>query len=356
LRLIGLWNAKGIEGTSGGDVCFQELWKRFDCNKVLVTPKETKQPICFTYAYIKRLITNWRLPYGDIVYASSDFPPDVVPAYLSGKPWVQKIYHIIPRKGISYMAQKFCFELIKQRCNLIIAGSKLLKTQLIDLGFPNRIEVVYPGIMPKGSPIPLPKRYDAVFLGRLQKSKGIDDLAKIWELVNKVLPEAKLAVIGNGNMKPQNNIDLMGYLSEENKENILRSSRVFISTSHEEGFGLAIAEAMSYGLPVIAWNLPIYDEIFGNHILKIPMLSHTLFYLQLYNLIQTPSYDAISRVNREYIKKYNWDKSAEQEMKLICDLYTSSKGASNSFTTLYSNKEPLSSTGNPINSSIVYGM
>lgn len=319
MKLIGLWNSKGIEGTSGGDVVFQELWKRFECEKILIEPKNKKQPACFTAEYIKRILDNVKLPEGDIVYASSDFPPDVIPAYYSGKPWIQKIYHVIPRRSVSQIAQRFCFELIKQKCDLIIVCSFLLRNQLIDMGFTNRIEVIYPGVYAQKPANYIPKKYDAVFVGRLHKSKGISDLSKIWEEVVKIKPTAKLAVIGSGDMKAQENVDILGYVSETEKEQVLRSSRMFISTSHEEGFGLAIAEAMAYGLPAVGWDLPIYKEIFMGNMLVAPMgdIDEFVKNVEFYMIFE--DYPGGTKL-MEYVTRYRWDKSAKQEMDLICEL------------------------------------
>jgi glycosyltransferase involved in cell wall biosynthesis len=47
---------------------------------------------------------------------------------------------------------------------------------------------------------------------------------------------------------------------------ILKRARSFIFPSYEEGFGIAIVEAMSCGTPVVAWNLPVYNELFGGSI------------------------------------------------------------------------------------------
>lgn len=292
MRLIGLWNAKGIEGTSGGDECFKQLWKRFDCEKILITPNEKKQPWCFTYAYIVRTLQNLRLPEGEVVYASSDFFPDVIPAYLSGLPWVQKIYHVIPRWGLSKLAQKFSFYLIKKRASVVITDNKLLIQELRKLGFKNRIEVVYPGVIQKeSSPTVLfDNQYDYVCLGRLHKSKGIKFLISFWKNVLAKNPKATLAIIGRGKPIKLKGVTNFGYVSEEEKDRIMRSSGTLLSFSKEEGFNMAMAEAISYGLPTISYSLPLYEELFNG-------------------------------VNKHNIHlKFNWDKSAKREMELICEL------------------------------------
>lgn len=50
-----------------------------------------------------------------------------------------------------------------------------------------------------------------------------------------------------------------------------RESKVFIHPSHEEGFGVAPLEAQACGLPVVAWNLPVYQEVFPKGMIKVEM-------------------------------------------------------------------------------------
>lgn len=46
---------------------------------------------------------------------------------------------------------------------------------------------------------------------------------------------------------------------------MLRSARAFVLVSHYEGFGLAAAEAMAVGLPIVGSNVPGLREVIGGH-------------------------------------------------------------------------------------------
>lgn len=102
-----------------------------------------------------------------------------------------------------------------------------------------------------------------IFVGRYTRQKGIPDLFKIWEFVFERHPDWHLDLFGDGNMEE------IPYSEEERLmknvhvhqpdsnifERYLESS-VFVLTSLYEPFGLVMPEAMSCGLPVVAFDCP----------------------------------------------------------------------------------------------------
>jgi glycosyltransferase involved in cell wall biosynthesis len=53
------------------------------------------------------------------------------------------------------------------------------------------------------------------------------------------------------------NVTFLGYVSEERKRALLHESSVFVLPSRQEGFGIAVLEAMATGTPVVANDLAI---------------------------------------------------------------------------------------------------
>ena len=161
--------------------------------------------------------------------------------------------------------------------------------------------------------------YDGIFLGRLSPSKGIFELIDIWKKVTNVIPQAKLAIIGGGNKNTRDallkkirdanlekNIDLLGFFEDEKAHSILKSGKVFLFPSHEEGWGIAIAEAMACGLPVVSWNLPSYGETFENHILQVKENDAGLFSKYVLDLLRDGSKrKEIGIQGKEFVKKYS---------------------------------------------------
>ena len=134
---------------------------------------------------------------------------------------------------------------------------KLLKKKTEVVGNPINLQV----IRDKAEKAELNEPSDVVFLGRLSEPKNpIFFIEIINELVKK-MPELKVAVIGDGELREavekkiagyglENNIRLWGF--QKNPYGLVKNSKVMCMPSKWEGFGLAAVEALSLGKPVVA--------------------------------------------------------------------------------------------------------
>jgi len=362
-RLVVFFNSY-TQGISGGDVCLLELIKRMNDYRLMIVTSKLGRDICqqsgleadyllttkenvFTgvvRTYFKRIIKSVFLPLkihrSDILYSSSDFLPDVIPAFIrrlanKDAKWVQKIFHIIPKdRPITYYAQRLSFFLIRRRADVVIVDNSLLKKQLIQRDFKTeKIKVNYPGI-----DLQRYQNYrsfanvsEAVFLGRFHYSKGLFDLVEIWRCVCERIPQARLSIIGNGNARIkdelkrkiseaglENNVLLTGYLENEKMIETMKGSKVFVFPSHEEGFGIAILEALGCGLPVVAWDLPVYKEVFQHYIIQVRENDYRAFSESVIRLLEDGSMcSKISQAGSEYIKRYSWNSTLKRELELL---------------------------------------
>ncbi|MFH2021706.1 MAG: glycosyltransferase family 4 protein [Patescibacteria group bacterium] len=292
-----------------------------------------------------------RLSNIDVIHSSSDFLPDIWPAFIyklchPQTKWVANIMHIYPdwrqRPGnklnnlVAQSMQKASFTLI-QKADQVLVLNKSVQNDLIKLHFlKEKIQIIPAGIdydyfqkIPKQKPS---VGYQASFMARLKPSKGIFDLIPIWKEVIKEFPTARLAVIGGGGedkiidqlkymIKEANlekNIKILGHLPNDLAFTIIKNSQIFIFPSHEEGFGIAIAEAMACGVPVVAWDLMVYKDIFRHHVQTAPENNILDFSKQIRKLMKQKLF-RIQHANRgrEFIKRYSWQAVANQYKQVL---------------------------------------
>jgi glycosyltransferase involved in cell wall biosynthesis len=134
------------------------------------------------------------------------------------------------------------------------------------LGFRNVTEVI-PLAIKTVSPSCLPQettRRRAVFVGRLHHQKGLDLLIKSWLALEGDFPEWDLAIVGPedsgyaGELKELkrraagHRVSFAGPLYGAEKIGFIAASGLFVMPSRSENFGIAAAESLMLGVPVIA--------------------------------------------------------------------------------------------------------
>jgi len=103
-------------------------------------------------------------------------------------------------------------------------------------------------------------------VGSQSYNKGYDRLIEIWNSVNKDFPNWKLQIIGkkNKSINLKSQIDDLGLHKSikviddplQNIEEYYKGASLYVMPSRTEGFGMVLIEAMSFGLPCIAFDCP----------------------------------------------------------------------------------------------------
>lgn len=129
-----------------------------------------------------------------------------------------------------------------------------------------RLKVVHCGIVPEafGQPRPLTDgSLRMVSIGRFVEQKGQMVLVLAMAELVKTHPDAHLALVGDGEMRPdlehairehglERNITLTGWLDEEGVRTQLTEAQALVMPSFAEGLPMVVMEAMAAARPVIA--------------------------------------------------------------------------------------------------------
>ncbi len=109
------------------------------------------------------------------------------------------------------------------------------------------------------------KTNNLISIGRLEEEKAMDELIYIMKELVQQDKNIFLNIFGDGssrkkietlieNFELKDNIKLWGFQPNEKMKKILTNSNMYLMTSKEESFGLVLIEAMSYGIPCIAYS------------------------------------------------------------------------------------------------------
>ncbi len=156
---------------------------------------------------------------------------------------------------------------------LFIARSFKAKDALLKLGIlENKIRVIYHGVDTKrftpSSKKRINKPLTLLYVGELEKHKGVGVLLSIWPEVLKIYPSTRLILVGKGTLEARarsmKGIIVKGYVSNDKVHTLYKDADAFISPSinrylgfllwWEEFFSYTLMEAQASGLPVIATN------------------------------------------------------------------------------------------------------
>ena len=256
--------------------------------------------------YVRRFVGTFRhlkqIEPGDYVHAVTDFWFDVIPAVLCkakrkttllgmNSPTLREIL-FKSRPDVTSIRLPSLYFWLSQTIALGVfrhcARKRMLyvhpdmKGRLLKLGYledelvfgSNGVDVVLADQVP-----PQEKAYDAVWIGRVHTQKGIEDLVATLAFLAQTIEGFKALIVGRvkEELAPKvealgigSHIHFSGFVSEEEKFRLFKSSRVFLMTSHYESWGLVIGEALACGVPVVAYDLEPYRPVFGEFLRYVP--------------------------------------------------------------------------------------
>lgn len=111
-----------------------------------------------------------------------------------------------------------------------------------------------------------------LFVGRLEKRKGLGDLLRGYEFMKARIPQSRLIVVGDGPLRGRvesyvtrhrlPDVVLAGYVPDSVKPRYYNSADIFCApATGAESFGIVLLEAMASGLPVVATEVPGYMSV-----------------------------------------------------------------------------------------------
>ncbi len=278
----------------------------------------------------------------DVAMAMSHSIPDALPAVLFGRRHAAvQFWHFIgnPMKrpgslvrNLLAYANEVVGRGLAQLCRAYIVSSPYLAKEM---GVDNR---PYTYVTTNGVDEELPDvqgvREGGVFVGRLHPAKGVDELLAAWRIVHAARPAERLTIVGRGlpeyREQLERSIDVYGLrnvvtirddVSNDEKLRLLSAARTFVFPSKEEGWGIALAEAMALGLPCVTYDLPPFAEIFKAGRLSTDVADVSGFAANVLRLMEDQTlYDRLSKEALAQSRAFTWQRAADIELQALREI------------------------------------
>jgi glycosyltransferase involved in cell wall biosynthesis len=220
-----------------------------------------------------------------------------------------------------------------ERSDLIIAISQFTANQVEQLlGVePSRIRVIHHGTRPPDGAPSRPRQNLILTVGAIQKRKNIARLIKAFE---RTPPGWRLAIAGAANgygaaeqlsaieESPRRaDIDVLGYVSAEQLEELYSSASIFAFPSLDEGFGMPVLDAMGHGIPVIASRRSAIPEVTGDAALLVDPENTEEWGDAVFRLTAEPGLrEDLARRGRERAAQLPWEAAVERTWAVYQEL------------------------------------
>lgn len=205
-----------------------------------------------------------------------------------------------------------------------------------------RVIVTYPGIkdafaVTKENMNIIEEKYNIsgnyiLFVGTLQPRKNIVRLIEAFSKISREenTKDVRLVVVGKKGWlyekileAPQTyaileKVTFLDFVVDEDLPALYKNALFFILPSLYEGFGLPVLEAMKYGCPVITSDVSSLPEAGGEAALYIDPTDVDDIAKKMLLLINDKKLrEEMSKKGYEHIKKFSWEKTAKETLKVL---------------------------------------
>ncbi|MFK7913944.1 MAG: glycosyltransferase family 4 protein [Pseudomonadales bacterium] len=164
----------------------------------------------------------------------------------------------------SRLQERLLFSVARRFDSIVVRGSNAKR--YVETNRLSRHPIIITGAMTPDSPdkAPDPKSFDLLCVGRLVPVKGYPLLLDAFAELQKLRPGTTLGIIGGGPFEQAYHdtaarygiADWVTFIGKvPDVESYLRSARLFVLFSENEGLSIAMLEAMSFGIPVFVKNV-----------------------------------------------------------------------------------------------------
>ncbi len=291
--------------------------------------------------FFPRLLNKYNF---DLVH----FPNFNVPIFYKGK-YVVTIHDMVHHqlsghkksRYYKFLAYKYIIAQAAKRSEAIFTVTEAAKksiTQLLSVES-DKVIVTYeapgqiiknPGDFTKLKETYLIKGPYLLFVGSLERKKNIINLCLGFDkLISKYHYDLDLVLLGKVDpyypevkeqaltIQNSNHLIFTGYVNNIDQANFYQNAFGFITASMHEGFGLPGLEAMQYGIPVLASNIEVFNEVYDNAAIYFDGLNPDDIADKIQLLVSDqPFYESMQKKGLKRASLFSWERAADQTLKV----------------------------------------
>lgn len=283
--------------------------------------------------------------------AIEEFRPDVVHIHEPGVPWVSLAaslrataptvgtFHAWSDRDRAYSLARPLLRRVALGLDARVAVSPAACSYHAHaLGLDERAFVVIPNAVDvarfaDAEPISGAMPPTLLFVGRLERRKGLEQLIRALIILKSERPDVRLLVVGEGPERDRcqaliparlrSDVVFLGRVEQDDLPRFYKSADIFVSPAlGGESFGIVLIEAMAAGTPVVASDIPGYRAVLrdGLHGRLVPPDAPRELAAALATLLDNPSLrEAMGREARRAVESYDWATVTDR----LRDLYAS---------------------------------
>src|SRR3989344_4727656 len=212
------------------------------------------------------------------------------------------------------------------RADLLLTVSAFSNREIVEMYGVDASRIVVTPLASVMSRRSLPRKPFFLFVGRLERKKGVADLVRAFTAFKASRPaddpfELVLAgPRGYGyeeikseirNSKYEKDVREIGYVPEHDVARLMGEAAAFVFPSRYEGFGMPLLEAMACSTPVIASDIPVFREVAGESALFVPVGDVQALAAALTRMADDrATRESFAHSGRERVKTFSWDETA----------------------------------------------
>lgn len=241
----------------------------------------------------------------------------------------------IPLYLIKRMAYRLVFDNAIRHSIKIITPSKTVKDEILAEYHvsSDKIAVTYEGFDKKilgKSDMSIQKPY-FVYVGNAYPHKNLANLIKAMKLLNTESDHSIFLLIASSRniftqriqsliqkMGVGEFVKILGFVPDNNLGPLYKNSIGFVFPSFSEGFGLPGLEALASGTLLLASNIKVFKEIYESNALYFDQNDPSSIAKTMLMALSISANDRKNKIENSlgFIKRYSWDKMAEETLEI----------------------------------------